>query len=342
MVVFAHIAGLTPKGKKSFISEINTKFNSNFLIKDLEDFTNLIINENLFLDLYDKYDKYLEKSKDIEKSKLENKKYLVKAHDISKKINELWKVRITFYINEFNCENNTRNIIYLGYCSFFRNLRVFINIETRIKIFIDIENKEEYTREIISKNIDFFKKDIINGNYDLNQLNPKILLSKRDILTRTYSRNNYEIKNFSSCLNFLVINSQNNIEIPNVLYYASEEKQEKIIKPNISNNKIVAYSEDWICLISCSNNGKISKGYENDDINKPFLEEIIPGAFNELNKPMYMYCITKTDSFNPIITKNYIYKYKTSINTKFFKEEYIENVLEKLRERKIKFYYFNK
>jgi hypothetical protein len=329
-MIFAHIVGLSQNHKHILYEKYN---NSKYIFKDLDDLTDLIMEDKNMSSLIHRYEYYIDKSKNQNITKLQSKQFLAKSREINTKINTYWKSRIDFYINEIINEDckESKFVILLGYCNFFRNIRIFNVIKTSIKIFITID-MEIYTREIIKINLDEYRNDIIDGNFSLDLINPTYLSKRRDTVHGIYMKHAYEDNTIDECITFLG-NSLENYDIPSILFYASKYKYTN----RIPLKNIVAYTDEWTAIISSFNDKKIIKGYENDDYSKPFIQELSKGRFKTFNKPIYIYIITNTSLFIPVFTKNYIYKYKLNQSAQISRTIEIPNALKKLKELNISF-----
>jgi hypothetical protein len=330
-MIFAHIAGLTDIFKNKLI---NTYSSSDFIFQDLEIFTEKIIQDKNMKALIQRYEYYCDKAKNINTTKIQSKLFIKKSKDIERKMNFYWKNKINYYIlNLINSTNPNKKIILLGYCNFFKNIRIFINIQTNIKIFINLSlnTDNNYIKDIITYNLDTYRNDIINGTFNLDLINTSCLIKKREITTNIYVKNGYDLKTWDEITKLLSISLQN-YDIPSVLYYASKTNYEK----KINLKKIIAYSDDWIALVAGFNDKSLIKGYQNDNENKPFIQEIKPNTLNNLNDSINLYVITNTTLFTPILTKNYIYKYETNKVVQIHDKIKINNVHSTLKQKGIK------
>jgi hypothetical protein len=330
-MIFAHIAGLPDILKNKLVE---TYSNSNYIFQDLELFTEKIIQDKNMKALIQRYEYYCDKAKNINTTKMQSKLFIKKSKDIERKMNFYWRNKINYYIlNLINSTSPNKKIILLGYCNFFKNIRIFINIQTNIKIFINLttSNDNNYIKDIITYNLDKYRNDIINGTFNLDLINTSYLIKKREITTNIYLKNEYDLKTWDQIIKFLSISLQN-YDIPSVLYYASKTNYDK----KINLKKIIAYSDDWIALVSGFNDKALIKGYQNDDENKPFIQEIKPSSLNNLNDSINLYVITNTALFTPILTKNYIYKYETNKVVQIHDKININNVYSTLKQKGIK------
>jgi hypothetical protein len=328
-MIFAHIAGLSEHLKNNLIKTFTS---SNYIFEDLDKLTDKIMQDKNMVLLIQKYEYYCEKSKSLGISKLQAKQFIVKSKDIERKMTVYWKNKINYYIIEtVNSTPPSKKIILLGYCNFFKNIRIFINIQTNIKFFYSINNDPDFIKNIVKTNLDTHREEIINGTFNLDLLNPSLLTKKREITSNLYIKNGYDLKTFDSITQFFNISLQN-YDVPQVLFFASKTDYNK--KINLS--KIIAYSDDWIAIVSGIKSKSIIKGYELDDPNKPFVQEIEKGGLEQLNDSINLYVITNTLLFTPVITKNYLYKYETNKPVQIHNKIFVNNIRQKLKEIGIK------
>jgi len=329
-MIFAHIAGLNTESKKNIT---NTFKNSNIIFKDLEDYTDKILNDKNMKALIQRYEYYFEKSKSQGVTKIQAKEFLNKAKVLERKINFYWKNKMNFYILDLiNEVKPSQKIILIGYSNFFKNNRIFVNIQTNLKFFVQI-NPVEHVKEVIKFNLETYSNDIINGSFNLDFLNYQFLIKKREIISSLYLKNGYQVKTIDNIIRDLQLNNQNidNI-IPNVLYFSSKTNYTN----KINLKKIIAYSYDWISIVSAFNNKNLIKGFQNDIESKPFIQEITKNTINKLQDSIYLYVINDVSSFIPIFSKNYIYKFRSNKPVTIYKQITIDNVYSKLKEMKIK------
>lgn len=329
-MIFAHIAGLTQKQKQQLYEKYKE---SKYTFKDLDDLTDLIMEDKNMLSLVQRYEYNISKSKLQNITKIQSKQFLTKSREVNTKINTYWKSRLEFYINEINNEEsgNKQFTVLVGYNNFYRNIRIFNNITTNIKIFIDID-MNDYTKEIISTNIDQYRDEIIDGAFNLDLINPSFLSKRRATVSTIYEKHSYELKSFNDCLTFLD-NSLENYDIPPILFYASKYKY----NGRIPLKNIVAYTDEWTAIISSFKNKNLIKGYINEDYSKPFVQEIEKGNIKKLHTKLYIYVITNTVLFIPVYTKNYIYKYKLNQSAQISKVIEVADAHAKLKELNISF-----
>lgn len=328
-MIIAHVAGLTQSQKEVF-KELILKLELNYTIVDLDDYTDEIMNDENMAEMVQRYEYNIEKSKGATVTKIQAKSHLSKSRELNSKINDYWKTRMEFYLNELvnNCPSST---ILIGYINFYRNVRVMLNLDVESKIFIDIDI-DKYTKETIATNLELYKDDIINGLFNLEMINKVFLIKRRNIVSGLYEKKDYQVQCIEECIRHFG-NKKPKSETPNVLYYASEDKY----KTKIPTKPITAYVDDWISIASAIGGKDVTKGYIDNDYTKPFIQELTPNILDKFRTKVYLYAITNTILFAPIYTKNYIYKYKANQPAQIFKSIEILNAYEKLIELNITF-----
>jgi hypothetical protein len=233
---------------------------------------------------------------------------------------------------KFNFDNAINNliskidklIIFIGYNTYFKNHKIFVNINTNHK-YIKKVNLIDHAKNVVSTNLKEYYEDIINGVFPLEYLNHQMIIKKRNNLVIQYQKMEYQLDTINNIINAIEI--AYNTDIPNMLYFASKENFNKKIM--LKQNKIIAYEDQWIALISALSNNNISKGYSSSG--QPYVK-CNPSI---LNIPIYLYLITDTKSFSPIPSKNKLYKYQSAKQITIDKKIFIDNIYDKLKELKI-------
>jgi hypothetical protein len=333
--IIGHIAGLTDHTKNELYEILKKSQLINYIeIIDVDIITTKIIEDNNMETLFAKFEYYSERSKDQNLTQVENKISQTKAKNLEKKMFQYWKVKMEYYINKL-VANSTKKIILIGYLSFFKNHRVYLNLNIIPKFFLKV-NYTSHAQSIIKYNLENSKQDIIEGNFDLNYLNIDFLIKKRIQLQNIYSKINYIIMSLSAIINTLELYSQT--QIPNILYYASYIKYEKKIPVNAS--LLHAYSQEWLSLssilLTLNNLNQIREGIMNVEkgVNKDgkaYINITKEQALN-LSKNGYIYEIISTENFLPFPTKNNIYKYFTVKPVKINRVLEIDNVLNQIKQ----------
>jgi len=322
--IIGHISGLTESYREELKSLLKkTSFMKNIDIIDVDIITEKILQDNNMNLLFSKYEFYLEKSKDINISQLESKNILNKSKIIEQKMIKYWKAKMEYYLNKLiiTCK---KDILLIGYLSYFKNHKIYLNLNITAKFFIKVDF-DLNAKTIIKYNLEKHSNDIINGEFDLNYLNLDFLIKKRIQLQNIYSKINYVVMSLHSIINTLQLLYYNNR--PTQLFYSSCSKYIKKIP--IMSNAITSYTFEWLSLVSILSETlaiPIQKGISD---NKSYIN-IPKFAKNNLNISCYIYEIINTEDFLPFPTKEN-YKYFTVKPVKISRMIYIENILDKLK-----------
>jgi hypothetical protein len=319
--IFAHIAGINIENKELIKKSFSKKI---FEIYDLDNITEQIINDKNMIYLYNRDECYKNKLKDQNLSKINIKQINNIIKKIDQKMNLYWKAKLENIIE--NILNNTdKYIILLGYNTFFKNHKIYINIDTNYK-YIQKVDLFEHAKNVVINNLKEYNEDIINGDFPLEYLNHQLIIKKRCNLIIQYQKMGYQLETINNIINSIII--AHSSDIPNILYYASKDNISKKIL--LKNNKIIAYEEQWLALISIFNNKNIIKGYSTSG--KPYIK----CNHDLLNDSVYLYYITDTKSFSPIPSNNKLYKYQSAKQVPIYKKIYIDNIFNKLKELHVK------
>ena len=318
--IFAHIAGVNLESKELVKKSFSKKL---FEIIDLDIITEKIINDKNMLYLYNRDEFYKNKLKDQNLSKLNIKQINNIIKKIDHKMNLYWKFNFDNAINNLISKID-KLIIVIGYNTYFKNHKIFVNINTNHK-YIKKVNLIDHAKNVVSTNLKEYYEDIINGVFPLEYLNHQMIIKKRNNLVIQYQKMEYQLDTINNIINAIEI--AYNTDIPDMLYFASKENFNKKIM--LKQNKIIAYEDQWIALISALSNNNISKGYSSSG--QPYVK-CNPSI---LNIPIYLYFITDTKSFSPIPSKNKLYKYQSAKQITINKKVLIDNIHDKLKELKI-------
>ena len=318
--IFAHIAGVNTESKELIKKSFSKKI---FEIIDLDIITEKIINDKNMLYLYNRDEFYKNKLKDQNLSKLNIKQINNIIKKIDHKMNLYWKFNFDNAINNLISKID-KLIIVIGYNTYFKNHKIFVNINTNHK-YIKKVNLIDHAKNVVSTNLKEYYEDIINGVFPLEYLNHQMIIKKRNNLVIQYQKMEYQLDTINNIINAIEI--AYNTDIPDMLYFASKENFNKKIM--LKQNKIIAYEDQWIALISALSNNNISKGYSSSG--QPYVK-CNPSI---LNIPIYLYFITDTKSFSPIPSKNKLYKYQSAKQITINKKVLIDNIHDKLKELKI-------
>ena len=338
--IIGHIAGLTEESKNELYKIIaKSDLNKKIEIIDADIITEKIIDDNNMSTLFAKFEFYSDRSKNQNLSQTETKSALLKSKQLEKKMFQYWKVRMEYYINKITSSSN-KKILLIGYLSFFKNHKIYLNLNIVPKFFIKV-NFIAHAQSIIAYNIDHSKNDIIEGTFDLNYLDINFLIKKRMQLQNTYTKIGYVLMNLQPVINTIELNQQ--IDIPEIVYYASFVKYEKKIP--IMSNMICSYTKEWLALssilITDPTLHKVNQNINEQVNNESNLEKGVNnnGEFIRMNKEQakkmqkggYIYEIINTENFMPYPTKRNIYKYFTVKPIKINRVLYIDNIFNQLK-----------
>jgi hypothetical protein len=310
-MIICHIVGISNKIKESFISSIKL-LSDNIIILDIDDISKRIIFQKEFSLIYDKY------------LNTNNRRNLLTELGL------IWKTNMTNEINKFIDANNSKYIIIIGLITFFLDLRIKLNIVDNIsnKFFVSINNNI-YVKQLIEYNIDHYKTDIIDGKFPLNYLDFDFLKNQRIHIQDIYTQKNYKFKTYDLIYNWIKtkINSFNNSE--KKVWIASFNRYEN--KLNINKRNLIAYQDKSLALMSIFPKKLIKRGITFDDSGEliPVIKELLPNAFNEFNKPCYLYeCVAnnKLDTYRYLLTDN-----------NYINREYISNIYNELTSNNVIF-----
>ena len=301
--VFSHIVGLNDELKDFFLDNISSL---DFNIIDLDKITENILNEKGMNEIYDELDKNPKKSKDIEK-----------------KMCNYWKENFYLRLSK-SVDDSKKKIILLGLSNFFKNSRVNIKIDTKLKFFVKV-NLEKNAKNVIEKNLDNHKNEIIEGLFPLDYLNIDFLIKKRQDLLNIYSKLGYEEKIISNIIKIIKNNYDNFID--NDLYYGSINKYNKLIK----DKNITAFTAPWLALLSSVNNKNLKGGFKNG---QSFIRESKKDEINNLDRECYLYKVDKKNFYQSQDGKGM--KFISNKGVKIEEKYYIENILDYLKDNEIR------
>jgi nicotinamide mononucleotide adenylyltransferase len=318
--IFVHIAGVNIDSKELIQKSLSKKI---FEIIDLDTITEKIINDKNMLYLYDRDEYYKNKLKDQNLSKINIKQINNVIKKIDQKMNLYWKINFESVINNL-ASNIDKLIILVGYNTYFKNHKTYVNINTDHK-YIQKVDLVDHAKNVVTNNLKEYHEDIINGVFPLEYLNHQMIIKKRNNLIVQYQKMEYQLDTINNIINAIEI--AYNTDIPNILYFASKENFNKKIL--LKQNKIIAYEDQWISLISALSNKNISKGYSSSG--QPYIK----CNKSILNTSIYLYYITDTKTFSPIPSKNQLYKYQSAKQITVYKKVLINNIYDKLKDLKI-------
>ena len=158
--IFAHIAGVNIESKELIKKSFSKK---NFEIIDLDIITEKIINDKNMLYLYNRDEFYKNKLKDQNLSKLNIKQINNVIKKIDQKMNLYWKANFDNAINNLISKID-KLIIVIGYNTYFKNHKIYVNINTNHK-YIKKVNLIEHAKNVVSTNLKEYYEDIIKGEF---------------------------------------------------------------------------------------------------------------------------------------------------------------------------------
>jgi len=338
--IICHIVGMNCKMKDNFKEKINKNY-PNIIIKDLDLITNSIRNNPRMVELNEKL--------------LKIKKNSIIKSDLIKERNNLWKDNVTSKLENILNNYSGKKIILLGLCTYHKNHRLKVKIDTINNFFIEIEPKLNAV-EIIEYNLDKYKKYIINGSFPLRYIDHDFLIKQRERLINIYNNMKYVFKSLDEIIDWINSNINDEEKETTSLYIGlkhqfsekinidkkSYRKSRKDISRLLgieSENKIVGYTQLWLALISSIKDidNYIEKGYcMINNIKRPCIKEKIKNGFDVLNTDCYLYLVDK-DNFDSTVNE---YKYKCLDSIHINKQKYIENIYNSLTKSHIKFIKF--
>lgn len=318
--IIGHIVGISTHDKNNFINVWNkSKLSKESNIIDLNLITEKILNDEKMGLLYNKYD-------ELQNNKLKSNN--IKIKDLEKKMNDYWKVKMEYYLIKY-LKNTEKNILLIGYISYFKNHKININLNIDTKYLVKV-NIDDNIKKIIEYNLDNNKDDIINSNFDLNYLDKTFLSKTRLNIISIYKKLNYNLMTIGNIIKSIELNYFN--DKPKILYYCSNILHDKKINLPISDIEynISAYTEDWMALISPYIEDEIIDVQKGLKGKKKYVK-LSNENKNKLNKVFYLYEILDINNFIPFPSKNNTYKYIISKPVKFSRMIEIDNVIDKLK-----------
>ena len=316
--IFCHIVGLNDELKKKIITILNSK-DFNLEIIDLDVITQKIINDKYMNLMYNKYEGIFEKSK----QKGSDKSLVNKYKDIEKKMNQYWKSKFEILLKRECNKVKEDNIILLGLNVHFKNNRINVKIDTKLKFFARL-NLIDNGKKIIESNLDNHRDEIIAGTFPLQYLDLEFLIKKRQALQHTYTKLKYESKSITSIIS-IIINNINKEKLPS-LYLSSYEKFDKKIKKN---DRLIAYSIPWLSIISLEKGFK--KGFRK---NNGYIKEIEEVSLEDLNKECYLYEVNNNNFYYH--ENGHSIKFASADDIQIMNTYYIENIFTYMRDNGIK------
>lgn len=297
--IYCHISEILPpyiKKLHKFNSSIFNKYN----IINIDKISQDVCKEISYLQI------------NYEKLKMNND-FTMKA--IEKEIKETWNKKVVDEI--FDQINNKKTILVGSLYHPVFNFRLKIEVE---KMYILDIDSSKYCRILIEQNLEHHKHEIVNGTFNLNDLDYKHIKKKKDSISLQYQKLNYRVASWSDLIHSL--NPINN----NIFWFAS-------FKDDIEDYKsIITYDTEWLALTSLIHDG-VEKGYIDS---KPFIHEIKPHSLKKLLTDCYIYRIS---SDNVMINKKTSSKYKINEPFEIIEKTHVKNVLKRIKSHQINITY---
>lgn len=291
--IVCHIVGLTHLVKQEFIKKMA---NINYNIIDLDELSNVILQNNTMSQLFKQYQTFKNSKND-------------KFKDIDKKMTLYWETTMDENILE-RLDKHRQNII-IGYSHHFRNINKHIKFPGSKPVgkFILKVTKND-VRSIIAYNLDKHRPDIIRGAYPLNNIDFDLIYSNRQKIDNVYEKNNYLPKTIDTLYTILELGSMDKDKSIS-LWIASNQPYNIGSKmyPH-KNDKLFAFTDQIMALLS-------SFHFSEDELEKTFDNNIIKvkpkkeGVLEKMKEKRYLYLVDKT-SFIP---------HEKGNNVKFFSQE---------------------
>jgi hypothetical protein len=276
MSIVCHIVGIVNKYKSDFINEMKSL---DYNIIDLDEFSNIILNNNTMKNMYKQYHIFKESKND-------------KFKELDRKMTLYWEGTLEEMIS-CNIDKIKKNIL-IGYSHHFRNITKRINLarfNKNMNRFIIKVSKSDI-RYIISNNLTKYKDDIINGSYPLENIDFDFIHRNRMKLDDIYEKAGYQAKDLETIKTIFKM-SKNKIDTKG-LWLASTIPYNvgSMIHPG-KNNKIYAFTDMLYALISSFNfdDNELEKTYDEDgNIRiKPKNENVL----NKMKEKRYLYFVEK-------------------------------------------------
>ncbi len=352
--ILCHIVGMNSIIKDDFSKYIKNMY-PNIKIYDLDIISRQIRNTSIIKNINNRMER-AKKNKNKLKSTIYKK----------------WKELITKKISNLTKRYKNKKIVFIGYCTYYSNLRVRFKIDTNNKFFLNIGD-DLHVRGIIEYNLYKYSKLIINGTFPLKYIDHKFLIKQRNIIKKAYNRMKYKYitqNKLNKWLNTQVKSTAKKIKHPkktnkikrqlgstDVLYIAlPEDHDDQIeISDNYRNSKqqvldflglqsrsyVNCYTKPWMAVLASvpDVHRKIKKGYVTKHSNiQPYIEEIKKNTFDDLKESCYLYAVKK----RPSMRKIHDHKFKSKETVSITQKTYIPNMYNKLKKNGVLFIKFKR
>lgn len=354
--ILCHIVGMNNIIKEDFSNYVKHTYHD-IKIYDLDVMSRQVRNNKIIRNI----------SNQIERAK-KNKNKLKSA------VYKKWKEMMTKKISNLTKRYKNKKLIFVGYCTYYSNLRVRFKINTDNMFFLKISDNL-HVKGIIEYNLHKYSKLIINGTFPLKYIDYKFLLVQRNIIKKTYTRMKYKyitldklkkwiqsqikpntIKKMKRTKKINITKQYNHVS-DDALYIAlSDDHNDQIeVSDNYRSSKqqvldflgiksrsyVNCYTKPWMAVLASVPNvhSKIKKGYVKKHGNiQPYIEEIKRDTFDELNESCYLYTVKKI----PTMRKIYDHKFKNKETVNIIQKKYIPNMFNELRKNDVRFIKFKR
>ena len=174
--ILCHVVGINSILKGKLINFLSSK-KINLNVIDLDLITDSINQSKEMNEFYNEYEELSEKIK----IKSNNKK----LKDLEKNMANYWKDQFDKNLDSQINKSKNKSIL-IGLSTYFKNQRVNVKIDTKLKFFVRVD-LIEHAKNIIENNLNNYKDEIINGNFPLDLLNLDHLIQKRENLIEIYT-----------------------------------------------------------------------------------------------------------------------------------------------------------
>ncbi len=334
-LILCHIVGMNNLIKEEFIKNMNNKY-PDLVIKDIDIITHKIRNETKMT----RWNTQLTKTK----SKIRKKK-------LTQDIHKYWKTTLTTKLDSIIKRNRKKSLILLGLCSYHKNHRLKVKIDTNNLFFFKINSKKN-ARNIIEYNLDKYRKFIISGTFPTKYIDHTFLIKQRDRLVKIYTNMKYKQKSLKSIEKWIEIKLKDDINSKSTkIVYVGLEKEydDKInVKKTYrrSRNKVrqmlgtdgemqvIGYTKKWLSMLSSlpDINSIVKKGLlRKGGKVRPYIKEKYDGALKDLHRSCFIYIVNK-EPFHKLGW----FKYKSDKSLNILSKEYIFDIHNELKKAGVK------
>lgn len=309
--VLCHIVGVNSSIKGKLINFLTSK-KININVIDLDLITDKINQSKEMNELFKQIENIEDKSKKIK--------------DIEKSMVTEWKTKFQQDLDS-EIKKHKDKIILIGMSSYFKNHRINVKIDCKLKFFVRV-NLTIHAQNIIENNLNNYKNEIINGTFPLNLLDLESLIQKREILINIYKKFGYQLKSLNSIIEIIASNYNFNMEGIQDLYVATDKKFVKKIDIDEANG--IGYTIPWLAIVSSLNSKNISKGFKQ---NKAFIKFNQYENKNILESDCYLYKVNTENFYHNKNGKGI--KFRACNSVKIDKSYYIDNIKKYLNDNEI-------